>query len=430
MPYPPRPQLKPLPEFAGTAKSRPAPAVQARVERFILDNYAAGRSLRELAELTDRSHSAVRNILDKHGVRRRDTGAVTIAGHLQSSMRGMSQRSFRMLASNLLRSAREKTRTSPAELAERAGVPRFTVEQIEAGTRQPLVSTLGKLLAAMGLELRTQGPKRGAKLPDLSPAQVVRLQDALLANADALLTSALAVLDLGHVALARSLAILGLEESGKAIAIHDRRIQMAHAPEGTPFRCDRLDRLWLDHQKKLEMVHSFLVEERYWFDTEPPDPEKNEAHLGKIQKWADRHDRLKQRGFYVSLDKTGAALTPTHVADEESLADVINYVHQIGWQLRLGEHIEGKRQDEQEQGSPPADAKLLALLEDPDRPTPPELLDAMRQGTPGKPINNAAYRFNQPSADQTPFLNMGKPGYEAETRELLRLADEVNPEDA
>ena len=37
--------------------------------------YAAGRSLRELAELTDRSHSAVRNILDKHGIGRRGTGA-------------------------------------------------------------------------------------------------------------------------------------------------------------------------------------------------------------------------------------------------------------------------------------------------------------------------------------------------------------------
>ena len=75
MPYPPRPQLRPLPEFAGTAVSRPAPAVQARVEAFVLEQYAGGRSLREIAELTDRSHSAVRNILDKHGVGRRGRGA-------------------------------------------------------------------------------------------------------------------------------------------------------------------------------------------------------------------------------------------------------------------------------------------------------------------------------------------------------------------
>lgn len=75
MPYPPRPQLKPLPEFKGTAGPRPSPQVQARVERFILDGYAEGRSLRELSELTDRSFSAVRNILQKHGVTRRATGA-------------------------------------------------------------------------------------------------------------------------------------------------------------------------------------------------------------------------------------------------------------------------------------------------------------------------------------------------------------------
>jgi DNA-binding NarL/FixJ family response regulator len=52
--------------------------VQARVETFVLEQYAAGRSLREIAELTDRSFSAVRNILDKHGVRRRERSASTL----------------------------------------------------------------------------------------------------------------------------------------------------------------------------------------------------------------------------------------------------------------------------------------------------------------------------------------------------------------
>jgi hypothetical protein len=40
-----------LPEFAGTASPRPDPAMQARVEAFIVEQYSAGRSLRELAEL-------------------------------------------------------------------------------------------------------------------------------------------------------------------------------------------------------------------------------------------------------------------------------------------------------------------------------------------------------------------------------------------
>jgi hypothetical protein len=78
VPYPPRPQLRPLPEFVGTAVPRLDPAVQARVERFVVEQYAGGRSLREIAELSDRSHSAVRNILGKRGVRRRPTGAALV----------------------------------------------------------------------------------------------------------------------------------------------------------------------------------------------------------------------------------------------------------------------------------------------------------------------------------------------------------------
>jgi hypothetical protein len=49
--------------------------LQAGVEEFVLREYAAGRSLRELAELTDRSFSAVRNILYRRGVGRRPRGA-------------------------------------------------------------------------------------------------------------------------------------------------------------------------------------------------------------------------------------------------------------------------------------------------------------------------------------------------------------------
>lgn len=78
VPYSPRPRLRPLTEFAGTASPRPDRAAHARVEAFILENYAAGRSLRELAELTDRSFSAVRNILTKHEVHLRGTGATVL----------------------------------------------------------------------------------------------------------------------------------------------------------------------------------------------------------------------------------------------------------------------------------------------------------------------------------------------------------------
>jgi len=268
------------------------------------------------------------------------------------------------------------------------------------------------------------------KLPDLTPEQVVRLQDALLENANTLLTSALAILELGHDSHARSLAILGLEESGKAIAVHERRIEMGYAAAGETFRCERLDELWASHEKKLETVHRFLIEEPYWFDTEPSDPDENASYLGTIKSWARRHDRSKQRGFYVDLSKTGEVMTPRDVADEAALREVIARVHQIGWQLRLGEHIEGKRQDEKEAGVPAMiddDLAWLDAMEYPDKDGQEfraELKRSMKEGTPSMALPNAVYRFNPPGADRSPFCNVGKPGYEAETRELMRLARE------
>ncbi|MDR1189606.1 MAG: AbiV family abortive infection protein [Bifidobacteriaceae bacterium] len=270
------------------------------------------------------------------------------------------------------------------------------------------------------------------RLPDLTPGQVTKLQDALLANAHALLTSALAVLDLGNVALARSLAILGLEESGKAIAVHERRVEMGHTDDGTPFRNDRFDELWASHERKLEAVHSFLVREEYWFDVEPADPARNAAQLGKIKSWSRRHDRSKQRGFYVEISKSGDVMEPSDVEDEEDLREIIGRVHQVGWQLRLGEHIEGKRQDQQEVGVPPVDNADLAWLDRADRADglPAEALGEVKrlaqEGVPGVPLPNAAYRFNPPGADRSPFRNLGRPGYEEETLELMRFARELD----
>jgi hypothetical protein len=56
MPYPPRPQLRPLPAFAGTARTGTVPSqrLQAQLEAFVLAEYGAGRSLRQIAELIDR----------------------------------------------------------------------------------------------------------------------------------------------------------------------------------------------------------------------------------------------------------------------------------------------------------------------------------------------------------------------------------------
>jgi hypothetical protein len=132
---------------------------------------------------------------------------------------------------------------------------------------------------------------------------------------------------------------------------------------------------------------------------------------------------LKLRGFYLEVSKTGQVLAPTDFSNEETLRDVISHVHQIGWQLRLGEHIEGRRQDEQAAGHPPVtdDADTGLLDRTADRADDPEVArilrevrEPMREGIPGIPLNNSAYRFNPlgevncSSADM-PMLHSGWP---------------------
>lgn len=74
MAYPPRPQLQVLPRFAGT--NRPGVYASTDVRDFVVDQYTNhGRSLREIAELTGRSFSAIRSILNVAGQRRRPAGA-------------------------------------------------------------------------------------------------------------------------------------------------------------------------------------------------------------------------------------------------------------------------------------------------------------------------------------------------------------------
>ena len=100
----------------------------------------------------------------------------------------------------------------------------------------------------------------------------------------------------------------------------------------------------------------------------------------------------------MEIDKAGNALTPMGVADENSLADVIGHVHQIGWQLRLGEHIEATRQAEKERGLPPASEKDfedmrqgLAGLDDAEFVL--RLINEMREGSEGEPLDDRAYRL-------------------------------------
>lgn len=48
----------------------------------------------------------------------------------------------------------------------------------------------------------------------------------------------------------------------------------------------------------------------------------------------------------------------------------------------------------------------------------PEIIESMREGAKGKKPNKAAYGFTLPT---NPFENVGRPGYEAQDRELFAL---------
>ncbi len=59
MPYPSRPVFEPLEEFKGSATVRQSPEQRARLIAFAAEQYVAGRSLRQIAELTDRTQTVL-----------------------------------------------------------------------------------------------------------------------------------------------------------------------------------------------------------------------------------------------------------------------------------------------------------------------------------------------------------------------------------
>lgn len=89
MAYPACPRLAPLPEWRGTAL-RLRGAELDRLKAFMISQYETGRSLRQIAELTDRSFSDVRSILAGSGVQRRSVGAQVIASHRRDVRRRMT----------------------------------------------------------------------------------------------------------------------------------------------------------------------------------------------------------------------------------------------------------------------------------------------------------------------------------------------------
>lgn len=72
MPYSGRPVLRPLSQFRGTASVAQSAAERTALLEFAAREYRAGSSLRESAELTDRSQTAIRRALDQAAPRSAD----------------------------------------------------------------------------------------------------------------------------------------------------------------------------------------------------------------------------------------------------------------------------------------------------------------------------------------------------------------------
>lgn len=74
-PIPHAPRLEPMPEWRGTRNRLRGEQLDA-LKGFIVTAYDEGKSLRQIAELTDRTWSDIRAILATTGVPRRPPGAV------------------------------------------------------------------------------------------------------------------------------------------------------------------------------------------------------------------------------------------------------------------------------------------------------------------------------------------------------------------
>jgi transcriptional regulator with XRE-family HTH domain len=82
-----------------------------------------------------------------------------------------------MKAARALRYARGRAGWSQRELAEKSGVPQSTIGRIEAGTVDPRVGTLNRLLRACGFDLEVE-PLLGQGVDRSQIRQLLRLAPA------------------------------------------------------------------------------------------------------------------------------------------------------------------------------------------------------------------------------------------------------------
>lgn len=176
--------------------------------------------------------------------------------------------------------------------------------------------------------------------------QVEDLYDAVLSNAFYLCQDSNILLEHGAAGRARALAVLALEECGKAVMIHEAKVSSYALDLPDPVLNDVFWKAWRTHLPKLRKVRDFLLQNEYWFDVQPPQPDEFvlgsvEQYLEELDRFAKDGDSSKLRGFYVEVDgATGKAVSPMDEAPADDVPELLRMSHQIGWQLRLGDHVE------------------------------------------------------------------------------------------
>lgn len=176
--------------------------------------------------------------------------------------------------------------------------------------------------------------------------QVEDLLDATLSNAFFLCRDANVLLQNGSIGRARALAVLALEECGKAIMIHEAKVESFHALLADPVLDAAFWKDWKTHLPKLRHVREFLIKNEYWFDVRPPEPNQFvlgtvDDYLSELDRFAAEGDTSKLQGLYVDIDPaTGKVVSPTDESSAQDVLELLRMAHQIGWQLRLGGHIE------------------------------------------------------------------------------------------
>lgn len=116
MPYPPRPHLKPLPRFQGTAVT--GTRADPELIKFVVSEYQSGRSLRELAVLSDQ-------LLRSHGSQITGSRSVPFGEQL-----------YRLLDRS------EEVLAQPAECRAATGTPRQVQRSLSAAERVALAQGL------------------------------------------------------------------------------------------------------------------------------------------------------------------------------------------------------------------------------------------------------------------------------------------------